>query len=341
LARSPTAYRITPKLVADHAGANVVCLAHAGLGRGFRLYAKRPGAELNRRLVVADSSRGWQWVAASEPRAALPATWGQPVQKDEPATTPLIRVDIVGALEQRAGFYDQPDGCFGWSDGHDAICERLCAAFAEGDVLLVVDSPGGAAMGLAEAVERAQKSKLAHGRRVTAIPQYQIGSAAYWWTTGIADELLITAQSQVGSIGVRGQHTSIAGHLAKEGIEVTYFADPPEKVAFAPERELDAVGHQRGNRDVKIAADAFRAAVCGSAVGERHGLTPEQLVELGADMLTGQAAVDAGLADGVATEDEVIEYALSLTSESARAIEDEAAAAVAAKTRNTAPRRAA
>ena len=52
-------------------------------------------------------------------------------------------------------------------------------------------------------------------------------------------------------------------------------------------------------------------------MGQRYGLTPEFLIELGADMLTGQAAVDAGLADGVASFDEVVAYALQLASESA------------------------
>ena len=63
----------------------------------------------------------------------------------------LTRVDISGPLEQRAGYHDP---CSGWTDGHDAIAERLCAAFASGDVLLVVDSPGGAAAAAASSRAR-------------------------------------------------------------------------------------------------------------------------------------------------------------------------------------------
>ena len=69
-----------------------------------------------------------------------------------PVAPSLVRVDLSGPLEQRAGYHDP---CGGWSDGHDAIAERLCEAFASGDVLLVVDSPGGAAAGLQQAAARA------------------------------------------------------------------------------------------------------------------------------------------------------------------------------------------
>src|SRR5262249_50723018 len=143
------------------------------------------------------------------------------------------------------------DECGGWSDGHDAIAERLCAAFAEGDVLLVVDSPGGACAGLQQGVARALGAK--GSRRVTVWADELIGSAAAWWGLCVGDELFVPVAGQVGSIGARGGHVSIAGALEKEGVAYTYFADPPEKVALAPEKPLDEVGMRRGMRDVKIA----------------------------------------------------------------------------------------
>ncbi|MGE5714870.1 MAG: S49 family peptidase [Betaproteobacteria bacterium] len=232
----------------------------------------------------------------------------------EPVAAPLVRVDVMGPLEQRAGYHDI---CAGWSDGHDAVAERLCAAFAEGDVLLCMDSPGGAHAGLQQGVARALEAKAKYGRRCTGWINEQMGSACTWWGMALCDEIFLPPAGQAGSIGARGQHESIAGLLEKEGVKVTYFADPPEKVAFAPELPLSATGEARGNRDVTLAASAFRAAVCASPLGVRAGLTPEGLIELGADMLTGQAAVDAGLADGVASEEEVIEYALKLAESTA------------------------
>ncbi len=290
-------YRLTPEIVAASVGVGVLCLSAAGIGRTYRVYPRRPGAELNSRIYSP---------TLGATRTDLPSGAAHVI---EPVVPALVRVDIMGPLEQRAGYHDI---CGGWSDGHDAVAERLCAAFAEGDVLLCMDSPGGACAGLEQGIARALEAKAKYGRRCTGWINEQMGSAATWWGMSLCDEIFLPSAGQAGSIGARGQHESIAGLLEKEGVVVTYFADPPEKVAFAPELPLSATGAARGNRDASLAASAFRAAVCASPLGLRAGLTPEALIELGADMLTGQAAVDAGLADGVASEGEVIAYALKM-----------------------------
>lgn len=279
-----------------------MCLAAEGLGRRYPLHARRPGPEINRRALL--TATGVEWRAGS---ADLPSGASHVIAAVVPPKPALIRVDIVGPLDQRAGFADQ---CGGWSDGHDAIAERLCAAFAEADVLLVVDSPGGAAAGLQQGAAKALAAKAKYGRRVTVWANEMIGSAAMWWACAIGDEMFTPPAGMIGSIGARGEHVDCSGALAKEGLVKTYFADPPDKIALAPEFPLSKAGAARGSRDVKIAADAFRAAVCGSPLGLRNKLTPEALIALGADMLTGNAAVAAGLCDGVASEDEVTAYAL-------------------------------
>lgn len=340
--RAPgTPYRLTPQLVADHLGVGaVMCLAAQGLGRSFRLHASRPDASHLRRPRRAGGALRWRTRAEerseSPPGSAIIGAGGMV----EPVS-PLILVRIDGGIEQRAGYYDQPDGCLGWSDGHDAIAERLEAAFLEGDVLLVVDSPGGAAAGIQQATARTVAAKAKYERRVTVWADEMIGSAAMWWAAAVGDEIFIPPAGQIGSIGARGEHMDISGMMAKEGFKKTYFADPPEKVALAPEFPLGPVGEMRGNRDVKISADAFRAAVCAGPLGQRHGLTPEFLVELGADMLTGQAAVDAGLADEVESFDAVVAYALTLAqSAEAKDVAETAARAAQLRASGGSPARA-
>ncbi len=278
----------------------MVCLAAGAIGRRYRLHARRPGAAMNLRPFRLGASVEW--------RTDLPSGANHKIESVAEAPPALVRVDISGPLEQRAGFYDP---CGGWSDGHDAVAERLCAAFAEGDVLLVVDSPGGACAGIQQGLATALKAKAANGRHVTVWADEMIGSAAAWWSLAIGDEIFIPAAGQVGSIGARGEHLDISKAMEIAGEKKTYFADPPEKIALAPEYPLSKVGAERGNRDVSIAANSFREAVCAGPIGQRRGLTPEGLVALGADMLTGLAAVNAGLADGVASFDEVVAYALA------------------------------
>lgn len=212
-------------------------------------------------------------------------------------------------LEQRAGFHDM---CGGWTDGHDAIADRVCDAFKDGDVLLVIDSPGGAHAGLEEAIKRVLNAKEAMGRRVYAFADEQIGSAAYWWAAAIADEIYLPVSGVVGSIGARAVFQSAAKALQRDGISTTYFVYPgPGKAAFAPEFPLDKTAESRGTRDVRLAGRAFVKAV---AMG--RGLSTKEIIALDADCLTGRAAVDAGLADGVASIEDVIEHALANSQES-------------------------
>ncbi len=280
---------MTERLAAENGGP-ILCLAASAYGREFRLHASRPGPEMNSRVT----RHAKQTLSMSGTSVQL-----QP----EPKPAPLTIVRIDGPIEQRSGYHDM---CGGWSDGHDAIAERLTAAFEDGDVLLVVDSPGGAAAGLQEAVNRVVAAK--GDRRVTVYADEMIGSAAYWWAACVGDEIYAPAAGQVGSIGARSGHASIAGALEKEGVAVTFFCWPDEgKVAFAPELPLSDVGRARGERDVRACGEAFA-----SAVAPRRGMTMAKIKALRADVLSGQSAVSAKLIDGVAGFDDVLEYALTL-----------------------------
>lgn len=285
-------YRLTSDVIAAAVGPGVLCLDERAEGRTFRLHAARPGAETNQPILRA---------AVISPDGDV-ADYASAIDAEQATIT---RVDIRGALEQRAGFHDM---CGGWSDGHDAIAERMIAALELGDVVMVIDSPGGAAAGLQEAVRRVQLEKAEHGRRVIAYADEMIGSAAYWWAAALADEIYAPIGGVVGSIGARAAHWSEAGALAASGIAVTYFVWPgPGKVAFAPELPLSELGKERGERDVAIAGEAFCAAVA-----QGRGIDRESIVELGADALSGELAIAARLIDGVASLEDVMSYALTM-----------------------------
>lgn len=286
------AYKLTAELMTEYGG-SVVCIDERALGKHYRLYAHRPDASLNRPVFRSEI----------ESNIIAPDGNEFDVSDLSEQTPALIRVDISGPIEQRAGYHD----CDGWSDGHDAIEERMIAAMRTSDVLLVIDSPGGAHAGLQERIRNVVREKAVYGRRVTVYADEMIGSAAYWWAACVGDEIYGPESALIGSIGARAGHQSIAGALAREGIDTTYFVWPgPGKVAFAPELPLSDLGKQRGDRDVAAAGEAFAAAV-----GPRRGLTRDEIVDLDADVLTGFAAVKSKLSDGVASYDEVLAYALA------------------------------
>lgn len=300
----PRTYDLTPDTIAKFAGGPVVCIGDRAIGRRFALFTSRPDASLNER-ISRRAVRADVFAPASDTAdVVVPSGLG-----DNEGPT-LTRVDIRGPIEQRAGHHDE---CGGWSDGHDAIAERMVTALEEGDVLLVVDSPGGAAAGIQQAIDRVVHEKAEHGRRVTVYVDEEAASAAVWWAFAVADEVYLPAAGKIGSIGARSAHGSVAGALEKEGVAVTYFAWPGAgKVAFAPELPLSDTGRSRGERDVGIAGEAFASAVIASPIGQRYGWTREKIVELDADTLTGAAAVRAGLADGVSSFDDVMTYALAM-----------------------------
>lgn len=285
--RTPV-FTLTHKLLAEH-GSPVICIDDRAIGKRFRLYSERPDASMNELVskAIRDDVLGAD---------------GGVVDVTPSEQIAFTRVTIRGPIEQRADEY-----C-GWSDGHDAIADRMISALEAGNVLMDVDSPGGAHAGLQVAIDRVLEAKSRYGRKVVAYANEMIGSAAYWWVASVADEIYGPEAMLVGSIGARAGHQSVAGALEKAGIETTYFTWPgPGKVAFAPEMPLSELGRQRGDRDVTMAGESFAAAV-----SKARGISVEDIVALDADVLSGQLAVDAGLVDGIATIEEIEDYLLAL-----------------------------
>lgn len=288
-------FRLSTELVAQYGG-NVVLLDESAVGRRFRLYTERPGAKYLS-PVARSGSRGSSGTVKS----------GKP--------DPLVRIDISGVLEQRSGYHDD---CGGWSDGHDAIAERFVAAFETSDVLLVSDSPGGAAAGVEQAIELVLKAKARTGRHVTGWVDELCGSAAFWWVATVCDEIYLPTAGMVGSVGARSAEMSFAGALEQQGVKYRPYCWPRAggKLAFDPHMPLSDVAKERGQRDVDTCGKAFARAVAQS-LGGRLGLSYSEIIKLNADVLRGQKAVDAKLCDGVSTYAEVVDWATRIAEQKA------------------------
>ncbi len=272
-----------------------MCLADSAYGKSYKLHASRPAYIRSRDLT---SPRGDAISWANE----------QPEGVIVPEAAAIATVTISGPTETRAGYHGE---CGGWSDGYDAIADRMIDAFADADVLLVFEeAPGGAVMGIVECVSRVLAAKAQYGRRCyVVVNSGMAASAAYWLACSFADpgEFYVSAGSMVGSIGARSAHVSEAGALAQAGLEWTDFAYPAGKVALSPARALNETGKTRGERDVMAAVNSFFGAVTAA----RPWLTRGALIALDADMRIGAEAQAAGLCDGVATLEDVEAWALS------------------------------
>ncbi len=194
---------------------------------------------------------------------------------------------IDGPLVHRAG-------C-GWLDYESiAVCFKACLDDgAVREVVLKFDSPGGEVAGLNETVAAMQGMKIASGKRVTGYVDESCYSAAYALAM-VCDEVWMPASAGVGSIGVITSLVDVTGQLEAEGVRVEVVASGEQKTDGHPMVPMTDAAIARTKGMVADLAEAFF-----EIVSRARGITVDAVRALDAGILIGQAAVDAGLADGI------------------------------------------
>jgi ClpP class serine protease len=232
---------------------------------------------------------------------------GVSLAADEPGAAPQVLADVAivqifGPLAQRA----QVGLCDAFLDGYDAVTTRISIALeSAGAVVLVIDSPGGDVAGLEQAIARIVAKRDAMNRPIYAYVDELCASAAYWLASGICDGGIFVPESgAVGSIGAIAVHVDEAGALAKAGVKPTIIAAPSGKAAANRYEPLNKTGRARIENLVAETSERFVAAVAKS-----RDMKPAAIVALDADLVRGADAVRAGLADGVASFEDVLERA--------------------------------
>jgi ClpP class serine protease len=224
----------------------------------------------------------------------------------EPPTTPdptsdgvaVLRVD--GPLAQR----EHAESLCGHVDGYDGITERFAAALSDvraSSVVLVIDSPGGDAAGLEEALTRMAAAKKAAGKPVHIYIDELAASAAYWIASAVGDSITVPTAGGVGSIGCVAGLIDESAMLEKEGIAVELVRDPEGKAAGHPAAPLMDIARERLSKEVSAIAMRFAKSVAAS-----RGLSVGEVRDQNANVYYGREAVVAGLADKVGTLEQTI-----------------------------------
>lgn len=209
-------------------------------------------------------------------------------------------VTIEGPLETRGGW---------WFDGYGGprgIGARVCSALEDPaalSVLLVIDSPGGACSGLFECLDAIRATKVKCKKSIIAYTEGGAFSAGYALAT-VADKIVVGRAAGVGSVGVIAVAASFAKQLEGEGVQIAVVASGEQKTDLHPMLPLSdgAVGRLRarvGDLALMFAAE----------VGRSRGLTPAEVLALQAGCFFGTDAVNAKLADSVATYTESLALA--------------------------------
>lgn len=192
-------------------------------------------------------------------------------------------------------------------DGYDSVAARVCEAMADpavGAVVMSFDSPGGMAVGMVDGARAIRQAADLWGKPLVAHGT-MAASAAY----GLAcacDEIFITADGTMGSIGTMATITDRSKQNESQGLNVVVLTSGSQKTDGHPDVPLTAAAVSRLKTRITMLSQMF-----GAWVSERRPKCADPLALQGAS-IHGEAAVAAGLADGVGTLDDAISHAAAL-----------------------------
>ena len=243
--------------------------------------------------------------------AAIEARLGRSLkneQKDYEVIDGVAVISVAGIIAKRMNLFMEISGGISieklTSDIKGAIDDPLVKA-----VVLVIDSPGGSIDGvfeLADFIYRARDVKpvlsLAYGTMASAA--YLVGAAS----SAVYASDIATA---VGSIGVVATHKDTSQRDAASGVVTTevYRGKYKRIVTDGP---LSEEGRMNMMEKVDYYFSLFVNEIARFRAVSADTVLTTMSTEV-KDFFVGQQAVDAGLIDGIATLDQVINLALSTT----------------------------
>jgi signal peptide peptidase SppA len=216
-----------------------------------------------------------------------------------PAQDGVGIVTIAGSLVNRGAWIGANSGLV----SYEGIAAQLRDAASDPDVhsiLLDIDSPGGEATGMWSVARLVRE--LSAQKRVVAFVNDVAASAAYGIASA-ADEIVVSPTSVVGSIGVVLTHFDRSAEMDRKGIRPTLIYAGAHKVDGHPYGPLSDTVRADLQAEVEQFYDQFVALV---AAGRGARLTEEAARATQARTFIGQDAIDRGLADRMASLDEII-----------------------------------
>ncbi|MEW6692034.1 S49 family peptidase [Thermithiobacillus tepidarius DSM 3134] len=227
--------------------------------------------------------------------AAVPAV--MPVSPEVAAPPGIAVIPIHGTLVRRTLGLEAASGLLSYGE----IGARLDAVLADpavSGILLDVDSPGGEAGGVFELAERIRAADAV--KPVWAIAADSAFSAAYAIACA-ASHLAVTRTGGVGSVGVIAMHVDQSVRDAQQGYRYTAITAGRHKNDFSPHEPLDREALVRLQAEV----DRLYGLFVGHVAAMR-GLDPDAVRATEAGLFFGEQAIGSGLADAVASRDQLL-----------------------------------
>lgn len=208
-------------------------------------------------------------------------------------------VSITGELKSRGAYIGEDSGVSSY-EGVKYQIVRAAKSSKVKALVLDIESPGGTALGMSEVA--ALVRGVAAVKPVYASINGMAASAAFGIASA-ASRILIPPSGIAGSIGTIMIHLDMSGKLEKEGIKPTLIYAGSQKGLGNPAVPLSDEGEAKLRGLVNSYYQNFLQTV---AAGRGRKLSSKAARETEARTYIGQDAVSAGLADGVASFEEVV-----------------------------------
>jgi ClpP class serine protease len=225
------------------------------------------------------------------------AFWDLFVEVNEPEVSTIAGnavIEIRGPLEHHDDW---------WCDSYESILDRVteaCASDARA-VVLKIDSPGGELFGCFDAARAIRARCKAAGKRLVAYVEGCACSAAYALACS-ADEIVTSETSFCGSIGILITRVDVTARDARDGIGFALVASGKRKLDGHPHVGLSKPELESMQSQCDSLAELFF-----ELVASLRGVSTDAVRALEADVFHGPRAVEVGLADRVASFDELLE----------------------------------
>lgn len=214
-------------------------------------------------------------------------------------STGIAVIEVCGSLAHRQFHIGRSSGI----TGYDGLAAQLSAALEDREVRSIVfdiHSAGGEVSGafqLGDAIYMARQVKP-----ILAIADEMAFSAGYVIAAACDEVWLAHETAQVGSVGVVMVHFSFEENLALQGIKPTIIQAGARKADGNPFEDLPDAVAERLQGKIDAVYDIFVERV---ALWRDMGAAAVRNTQ--ADTFMGEAALAAGLADGIAPPDDILE----------------------------------
>lgn len=208
-------------------------------------------------------------------------------------------ISLHGVMAKRANLFMDISGGVSTQIAASEFKEALADPEVK-TILMDIDSPGGSVDGTEDLANLIRASRGT--KPIIAFTDGMMASAAMWIGSA-ADQIFISSDStEVGSIGVYARHLDYSKALENSGIKATEIKAGKYKAVGSPYKPLS----DEDKEVIQNEVDYFYTNFVNSVADNRDLSVNEQEQWAEGRVFIGKQAIQAGLVDGVATHDSLV-----------------------------------